>query len=125
MSTEKKVTTATKVIYWISTALIALSALSGIFFINKPESTEKMHHLGLPMWFAYEATIGSFIGGLILLIPMMKRVKEWAYVAFGITYISAFIAHITLDGFGGDAISAIIVFGILLLSYIYYHKIND
>jgi hypothetical protein len=32
MTTEKKVTTATKVIYWVTTALIALSALSGVFY---------------------------------------------------------------------------------------------
>ena len=46
-----------------------------------------------------ETSIGNFIGGLILIIPQIgKRIKEWAYVAFGITYISAFIVHMAVDG---------------------------
>lgn len=124
MSTEKKVSTATKVIYWISTALIALPAMMGVFMLTSPEAKEGATHLGLPTWFSYESSIGSFIGGLILLIPMWKRLKEWAYVGFGIMYISALIAHTVIDGFGAKAISAIVIFGILLTSYIFYHKIN-
>lgn len=126
MSTEKKVTTATKVIYWISTALIALPAISGIFFLNSAMAKEGMKHLQLPQWFAYEAGIGSFLGGLIIIIPFLwKRLKEWNYVALGIMYLSALIAHLTVDGFGSNAIQAVITFGILVISYIYYHKIND
>jgi len=125
MSTEKKVSTATKVIYWITTGILGLFILPGIFFLNSEMAKEGMKHMMMPQWFAYEVGIGSFIGGLILLIPMWKRLKEWAYVALGITYISAFIGHLSIDGFGRDAITAIIMFGVLLVSYIYYHKIND
>lgn len=125
MTTEKKVSTATKVIYWISTALIALPAMMGVFMLNNPEAKAGAAHLGLPEWFAYETSIGSFIGGLILLIPMWKMIKEWAYVGFGIMYLSALIAHSVVDGFGSKAITAIVIFCILLVSYVCYHKIND
>jgi uncharacterized membrane protein YphA (DoxX/SURF4 family) len=125
MSTEKKVSTATKVIYWVSTALIGLPAISGIFFLNSEMAKEGMKHMQMPQWFAYESGIGSFLGGLIILIPLWKRLKEWNYVALGIMYLSAFIGHLALDGFGSNAIQAIITFGILVVSYIYYHKIND
>ena len=40
-----------------------------------------------------------------MLIPMWKWLKDWAYVAFGITFISAFIAHVTIDGFGSEDFS--------------------
>jgi len=125
MTTEKKVSTATKVIYWVTTALITLSAIPGAFMINTAMATQNCTHLGLPRWLMVESSIGSTIGALILIIPMWKWLKDWAYVAFGITYISAFIAHLTVDGFGSETIQAIIFFGILFTSYIYYHKIND
>ena len=125
MTTENKPTTATKVIYWISTALIAVPALMGAFMLNSPDAKAGAVHLGLPTWFSYETSIASTIGGLILLIPMWKRLKEWAYVGFGIMYISALIAHSVIDGFGEKAITAIVFFAILLTSYLYYHKIND
>jgi len=125
MSTEKKVTTATKVIYWITTSLITLAQIPGAFMINTNMATQTCTHLGLPRWLMVEASIGSTIGALILIIPMWKWLKDWAYVAFGITFISAFVAHVTIDGFGSEAIQAIIFFGVLFTSYIYYHKIND
>ncbi|WP_041881051.1 DoxX family protein, partial [Pedobacter lusitanus] len=81
-------------------------------------------HLGLPYWFHVEAGIGSFIGGLILIIPKLpSRLKEWAYVALGITYISALIAHLYVDGVVPMSFMPIVVFAVLLISYLCYHKL--
>ncbi len=115
---------STKVIYWISTSLLALFILPGIFFINSPMAQEGMTHMQIPQWLGTTVGIGQFIGGLILIIPKLPiRLKEWGYTAIGIVYISAFIGHIYLDGIGRDAITAAILFTVLLISYITYHKI--
>jgi uncharacterized membrane protein YphA (DoxX/SURF4 family) len=114
-----------KIIYWVSTSLLALFILPGIFFINSKIATDSMAHLSLPHWFAMEAGIGSFIGGLILIIPMWKRLKEWGYVALGIVYLSALIAHLFVDGVILGSFAPLINFAILLVSYIYYHKVYD
>lgn len=111
-----------KIIYWISTGLLALFILPGVFFINSEMAIEGTRHLGLPEWFRLEASIGAFIGGLILILPVWGRLKEWAYVAFGITYISALIAHLAVDGFVLMSFAPVAAFGVLLVSYIYYHK---
>lgn len=39
------------IVYWISTGLLALFILPGIFFINSPMAQEGTKHLGLPNWF--------------------------------------------------------------------------
>jgi uncharacterized BrkB/YihY/UPF0761 family membrane protein len=86
---------------------------------------EGTRHLGLPEWFRWEVSIGSFIGGLILVIPMVwKRLKEWNYVAIGIVYVSALIAHLSVDGFTLMSFSPLVTFALLLVSYVYYHKLN-
>jgi uncharacterized membrane protein YphA (DoxX/SURF4 family) len=113
-----------KIIYWISTGLVALFELSGAFFINSEMAKEGMRHLGLPEWFRWELSIGHIIGGILLVVPVNKRIKEWVYVAFGIDFISATIAYLSVDGFGMNALSPVIMFGILVVSYIYYHKIQ-
>ena len=113
-----------KIIYWISTGLVALFELSGAFFINSEMAKEGMRHLGLPEWFRWELSIGHIIGGILLVVPVNKRLKEWVYVAFGIDFISATIAYLSIDGFGMNALSPVIMFGILVVSYIYYHKIK-
>jgi len=110
-------------IYWISTGLLALFILPGIFFMNSEMAIEGTRHLGLPEWFRIETSIGNFIGGLILIIPQIgKRIKEWAYVAFGITYISAFIAHMAVDGIVPMSFAPLVTLAILIVSYVYYHK---
>ena len=115
----------TKIIYWVSTSIIALFNIVGIFLMNSPQAIEGTKHLGLPIWFHSEITIGKCIGGLILILPFIpKRLKEWAYVALGIDVLSAVIALISVDGFAPMSFSQLIVFAILLASYIFYHKLN-
>lgn len=115
----------TKIIFWISTILYALFAMSGIFFMNNPQSISMMNHYGVPSWFSVELAIGKFIGGLILILPFIpKRIKEWAYVAFGIDAISAIICLVSVDGPTPKSFFPLIFFIILLVSYITYHKLN-
>ena len=104
-----------KIIYWISTGIIALFEISGAFFINSEMAKEGMRHLGLPEWFRWEVSIGHIIGGILLIVPINKRFKEWVYVAFGIDFISAFIS--------ANAFSPLILLFLLIVSYIYYHKL--
>lgn len=114
-----------KIIYWISTGIIALWEISGAFFMNSQVAIDGMHHLLLPDWFRWEVSIGHLIGGILLIVPIPKRIKEWVYVAFGIDFISAFIAYLSIDGLTGNTLSPLIFLGILIVSYIYYHKINN
>jgi len=113
------------IVYWISTGLLALFILPGIFFINSPMAQEGTKHLGLPNWFRLELGIGSFIGGLLILLPFVgKRLKEWAYVGLGIVYISALIAHLAVDGIIAMSFTPLVTFAFLLISYLTYHKLK-
>ncbi len=113
-------------IYWVSTSLVALMmAFSAIMYFSNPQMAEGFHHLGFPDYFRKELGIGKLIGALLLLLPMIPgRVKEWVYAAFGIVFISAIIAHATVDGASG-AVAPVIPFVLLLVSYFYYSKINE
>jgi len=122
MTAKKNKTT--KIIYWISTILLALFILPGIFFLNSEIAKQGSGHLLIPEWLRYEVGIGTFIGGLILVLPLPKRLKEWGYVGLGITYLSAFIGHIVIDGAAAVTFQALLMFVILLVSYISYHKLN-
>ncbi|MEP6926721.1 MAG: DoxX family protein [Ginsengibacter sp.] len=114
-----------KIIYWICTGILALFLLSGAFFINSKIAIDAMHHLGVPEWFRWELSIGHIIGGLLLVIPVGRRLKEWNYVALGIDYISATIAYVSLDGVVPNSLSPLISMALLIVSYVYYHKIES
>ncbi len=86
---------------------------------------EGIRHLGLPEWFRLELSIATFIAGLVLIIPAIKgRIKEFAYTGLGIVYISAFIAHLSVDGIVPISFAPVIVFAILMTPYMYYHKLK-
>jgi len=115
-----------KIVYWITTGLLALFILPGIFFLNSQMALEGTRHLGIPYWFHMELGIAKFIGGLILILPMIPmRIKVWAYVAFGIDFISATIGHLAVDGFLLSSFEPLIVFVVLVVSYTCYHKMKD
>jgi uncharacterized membrane protein len=124
-TTQSKSLKTAKIIYWISTGVLALFLLSGAFFINSKMALDAMHHLGVPEWFRWELSIGHIIGGLLLILPVGKRLKEWNYVALGIDYISAAVAFLSVDGAVPASFFPFIDLVILIVSYVYYHKIND
>ncbi len=124
-TTLNKTTRTNKIIYWICTGLLALFILSGAFFMNSQMAIEGTRHLGLPEWFRWELNIGHVIGGLLLIIPVGKRIKEWNYAALGIDYISALIAHLAVDGPVPVSFSPLVTMALLVGSYIYYHKLKD
>ena len=113
-----------KIIYWICTGLLALFLLSGAFFIDSKMAIDAMHHLGVPEWFRWELSIGHIIGGLLLILPVGWRLKEWNYVALGIDYISSTIAYVSVDGAVPNSFQPLISFALLIVSYVYYHKIK-
>jgi hypothetical protein len=114
----------TKIIYWVTTGIISLFALNALG-MNSEQAVKSLAHLGIPRYLGYEVSIGQLIGGIILIVPAIPaRVKEWAYVGFGILYISAAIAHISVGDAIGHTIMAIAFFGLLLLSYSSFHKLQ-
>ncbi len=115
-----------KIIYWTTTGLLTLFILPGIFFLTQPFAIEGTKHIGMPYWFHLELGIAKFIGGFILILPMIpKRIKEWAYVAFGIDVLSATIGHLAVDGFIIGSFEPLIFFALLIVSYIFYHKLKQ
>jgi hypothetical protein len=84
-----------KIIYWISTAWLALGMLStGIVqLIKTKEETDLMFHLGYPLYFL--TLIGSWkiLGVIAVLLPGYRLVKEWAYAGFFFTATGAIFSH--------------------------------
>ena len=115
-----------KIIYLISTGLFcAFLLLTSISYLTDPNFVTIFKHLGFPQYFRVELAIAKIAGVAVLLIPQMpQRLKEWAYVGFGITLISGFIAHLNSSDPIGYMINVLFFFAILVISYIYWYKLN-
>jgi hypothetical protein len=53
-----------------------------------------------------------------------KRLKEWAYAGFTFDFLFASISHYAVDGLDFQTFFPLIVLAILMVSYVFYHKIN-
>ena len=115
---------STKIIYWVTTSIICLFASTAIF-MNSKMAIDGATHLGIPRWLGLEVSIGQLIGLVLLIIPTIPaKVKEWAYVGFGIMYLSAAVAHIAVGDPMNNTIMAVVFLGLLLVSYTSFHKIQ-
>lgn len=116
----------TKILYWITTGLLALFILPGIFFLTSPFAIEGTAKLGIPYWFHIEVGVAQFLAGLVLIIPRLPKVlKEWAYFGIGVVYLSAMIAHLSVDGVVGMSFAPLLNFAFVAISYVCYHKLEN
>jgi hypothetical protein len=116
---------STKITYWVTTSIISIFALNAIG-MNSEQAVQSLQHLGIPRYLGYEVSIGQLIGGIILIIPAIPaRIKEWAYVGYGILYLTAAIAHLSLGDPIGHTIMAISFFLLLIISYSSFHKLQN
>jgi hypothetical protein len=110
-----------KITYWTSTILISLMMLFSAAMYFTPEVTENFGKIGYPNAFRIELGIAKFLGAIVLLIPIMPRIKEWAYFGFFLTFVSAIIAHLSI---GDTNIAPIFVaIALLVTSYVTYHRL--
>ncbi|MFM1756024.1 MAG: hypothetical protein RL621_957 [Bacteroidota bacterium] len=115
----------TKILYWVTTSIICLFASTAIF-MNSEMAKEGTQHVGIPRWLGVEISIGQLIGLVLLIVPAVPaRFKEWAYVGFGIMYLSAINAHIAVGDPISSSIMAVVFFGLLLTSYMSFHKLQE
>ena len=72
----------TNILYWVFTILFAgLMAFSAISGIKPNEDAIKLMHdgLGYPVYFITFISIAKLLGAIAILIPGLKKIKEWAY----------------------------------------------
>jgi len=115
-----------KIIYWSTTGLVGFMMLfSAYSYLTNPQMAGAFKHLGFPNYFRIELAIAKILGATVLLTPLIPtKIKEWAYVGFAITFISASIAHTSSGDTAAMIITPLVFLSILIVSNIYLHKIN-
>ena len=114
-------------IYWTTTGVVCAVMVYGAINFNLANPLGPMKgafkHLGLPDYFRIELTVAKVLGVLAILMPIVPRkVKEFAYFGFGLTFISAGIAHFAPGDPIFFVVDPLIFFGVLIVSYVYFNR---
>jgi uncharacterized membrane protein YphA (DoxX/SURF4 family) len=110
--------TKKKIYHWITTSFVAcVFGISGVLAAtHAPPMMKALAHLGYPAYFADLLGLAKLAGVLVLLLPRLPRIKEWAYVGCAITILSASYSHLS-SGDGLVAFEPLITFAALVISY--------
>ena len=131
-ASRSQTTRKDRIIYWTTTGIVSavmvFSIINFTFLQGVPFPEGGFVHSHLPNYFRIELTIAKTLGVLALLIPSVPtKIKEFAYFGFGITLISASIAHFSV----GDASRSILFildplgfFIVLVVSYVYFERLR-
>jgi hypothetical protein len=110
---------ARKIIYWVSTGLVAaLSLFAGFAYLSgSPQAVQGFAHVGYPQQLRIILGIAKPLGAIVLLVPGLPKLKEWAYAGFTFAWISAFVAHYLAKD-GPKAFTPLILLVLLAISYV-------
>lgn len=117
----------TNILYWIFTiifaALMIFSAYGSV--INDPKAVGLIHEtLEYPKYFIPFNGWTKIIGSIVILIPGLKTIKEWAYAGLFFDLIAAIYSFIAAPKMPYDAgmwsMGVWLLFGIL--SYVFWKK---
>ena len=114
------------IIYWTTTTLIVLfEGVMPALTFQSEMAREGIRHLGYPSYFGNALVVFKILGALLLIIPKIpRRMKEWAYAGFAFDFLFATLSHGAVDGINGETFFPLVVFAVLIVSYIYYNKLN-
>ena len=110
---------ARKIAYWVTTILVAAgSLLAGVsYLMNAPQVVQAFTHVGYPQQLRVILGIAKVLGAIVLVVPGLATLKEWAYAGFTFAWISAFVAHYLAND-GPRAFSPLVLLVLLLVSYV-------
>jgi hypothetical protein len=81
--------------YWGTTGLVASVTLLAAFsyLTSAPQAVENFRHVGYPQQLRVLLGIAKLSGAIVLLLPRLPTLKEWAYAGFTFMWIAAAVAH--------------------------------
>ena len=114
------------ILYWVFTILFsALMIFSsyGSILVNQDAKTLIHDQLGYPVYFIPFTGYAKLIGAIIILIPGLKTIKEWAYAGLFFDLIAAIYSGIALSGKVDPMMGFMLVWIVPgILSYIFWKK---
>jgi len=115
----------TKTLYWVFTVLLSVAMIFTAVpdvLLSADAVTFMKDHLGFPNYFTFFIGIAKILGSLVILIPGLKTLKEWAYAGLFFDLVGAIYSVISVDGFQPQMLIMLIWVVLFVLSYVFYRK---
>ena len=109
---------ASKIIYWTSTVIVVVMLLFALIYLTgSPEVVSGFTKAGYPQHLRIVLGIAKPAAAIVLLLPGLGLLKEWAYAGAGFTWMMAVIAHYS----AGDGVQVwsipLVLLALLIVSW--------
>jgi hypothetical protein len=96
-----------KLAYWVPLVLVVLNAVGGglLDAFRWPSGMAVFYHLGYPDYFATLLGTAKVLGGLALVAPVSRTLREWAYAGLVFDSSAAVISILAV----GDPVPHVII----------------
>jgi hypothetical protein len=108
-----------KIAYWSSTAIVAVMLLFGLSYLTGSEQVVSgFTRAGYPQHLRIVLGIAKPTAAIVLLLPGLALLKEWAYAGAAFAWVMAFVAHYST----GDGVQVwsmpLALLALLIVSYV-------
>ena len=114
------------ILYWVFTILFAglmIFSSWGSIIVNEDSKTLIHEQLGYPIYFIPFTGWAKLIGSIIILIPVLKTIKEWAYAGLFFDLIAVVYSSLALAGKFDPMMAFMLVWFVPgVLSYYYWKR---
>lgn len=110
-----------KIIYWITTVFLSIGMLAGGVqqTLQIGGYNEIVTKLGYPLYLLTILGVWKIIGVIVILLPRLPLIKEWAYAGFFFAMTGAAISHFAVGQSFTEAIPSIILLIVIIISWIF------
>lgn len=112
------------ILYWASTAIVSVAMLGSAIAYLGGSMTAGLAELGYPSYFAY--ILGSWKGLVApaLLVPGVRRLKEWTYAGLLFTFTGAAVSHAAVGDGLVHTLIPLVFLGVLAPSYVLVDEVR-
>lgn len=116
---------STKIIYWISTGLLALSFLYGGYseISRDAASVQLMEYLHYPVYLLTILGVAKILGAIGILQRFSPTLREWAYAGIVIDIVGAIASMLAVGSAFSMLVPAIISLAVVGVSYYTMRKL--
>jgi DoxX-like family len=109
---------ALKIVYWVSTVIAGVMLTFALTYLTgSPEMVEGFKHIGYPQHLRLVLGVAKPSAGVVILLPGLRLLKEWAYAGAAFAWSMATIAH-WQAGDGKAALFPVALLVLLIVSYV-------
>ena len=114
-----------KIIYWIFTVWMCLGMVSSglIQLLRIKEEVTLFAGLGYPLYLMTIIGVWKMLGVVVVLLPGLQLLKEWAYAGFFFCMSGAFISHLAVGSPMGEVFPSVLL--MILIGISWYFRPAD